>query len=268
MQGKLRLSDIKRLCDEKIFERGDDYYEAGRVRNRLRKGKLITAEVIGTAAYQVSVYLSGNKVEASCSCPYDWGGYCKHIIATLLALTKEPESFRDLSNIRSLLNKKHKDELIETILNIASVQPELIEDLGLDLEENEEYDGIRAVCNIFDSFEIAEDLDISDLIKRLQVIAGKAKGLQEKGKFDLARGIYFEILKGCLEIEDMYGSGEIFPDSFIVDMVEQYQSIALSDDDFDKKKSVIQKEVDKLLKYEASEFIEIQLEELITDLDA
>ena len=62
-----------------------------------------------------------------------------------------------------------------------------------------------------------------------------------------ARSIYFEIVKGCLEIESMYGSAEIFPNSFILDMIAEYQSVALGNDNFDKKRPVIQKEVDELL---------------------
>jgi len=73
MDNKLGISDVKGLCDEKVFERGHDYYQDGRVQKRLRKGNLVTAEVIGTHPYLVSVYLSGNRIEVSCSCPYDWG---------------------------------------------------------------------------------------------------------------------------------------------------------------------------------------------------
>ena len=34
--------------------------------------------------YKVGVALKGDDFTAACSCPYDWEGYCKHIVAALL----------------------------------------------------------------------------------------------------------------------------------------------------------------------------------------
>ena len=32
----------------------------------------------------VIVTFTGDGFTASCTCPYDWGGYCKHVVAVLL----------------------------------------------------------------------------------------------------------------------------------------------------------------------------------------
>jgi uncharacterized Zn finger protein len=52
----------------------------------------LTAEVEGSEfePYQVSIRLhDGGVADAPCTCPYDWGGHCKHILAVLLKLTDE-----------------------------------------------------------------------------------------------------------------------------------------------------------------------------------
>lgn len=59
----------------------------------VRRGNLLTAQVEGSTLpyYQVAVTLAdaGGIADASCTCPYDWGGYCKHIVAVLLAALED-----------------------------------------------------------------------------------------------------------------------------------------------------------------------------------
>ena len=35
--------------------------------------------------HRVGATIAAGDFAASCTCPYDWGGYCKHIVATLIA---------------------------------------------------------------------------------------------------------------------------------------------------------------------------------------
>jgi hypothetical protein len=58
-----------------------------------RAGQSLTAEVRGTRLYGVEIEVSGTEILADCSCPYDWGGYCKHIGAVLLSWIDSPQSF-------------------------------------------------------------------------------------------------------------------------------------------------------------------------------
>ncbi|MFQ5433607.1 MAG: SWIM zinc finger domain-containing protein [Anaerolineae bacterium] len=42
--------------------------------------------------YQVQITLNDAGIETTfCSCPYDWGGICKHLVATLLVLIHDGE---------------------------------------------------------------------------------------------------------------------------------------------------------------------------------
>ena len=64
-----------------------------KVKNPNRDGRTLTADVRGSQLYQVEIDVEPTGISASCSCPYDWGGFCKHIGAVLLKWIKDPRSF-------------------------------------------------------------------------------------------------------------------------------------------------------------------------------
>lgn len=109
----LTLEDIRKLCTESSFERGIEYFQRGKVTNLEQFENKITAIVNGTNDYKVTIYTDKNTISATCTCPYDWGGYCKHIVATLIALSKNyPKIKRD---------KGKEEKKIEKILNNLSL---------------------------------------------------------------------------------------------------------------------------------------------------
>ncbi|MCB8942868.1 MAG: helicase-associated domain-containing protein [Ardenticatenaceae bacterium] len=64
-----------------------------RVQNGVRRGETLQAEVRGSSLYQVDIEVTSNNILATCSCHYDWGGYCKHVAAVLLKWIYSRESF-------------------------------------------------------------------------------------------------------------------------------------------------------------------------------
>lgn len=68
------------------FERGEDYYAQGRWKNVVKEGEVYQAEVIGSHPYRQVIDLSGSQPELTCTCPYQSGGYCKHLVAVGLAI--------------------------------------------------------------------------------------------------------------------------------------------------------------------------------------
>src|SRR5574337_613200 len=92
---KLTESIIRAGASAQSFQRGQDYYESGAISNTARQGSVLTGECEGTSApyYRVRVELDEAGVrEAQCSCPYEYGGYCKHVVALLLAYVHRPRS--------------------------------------------------------------------------------------------------------------------------------------------------------------------------------
>ena len=105
---KQRISKemIRALANAKSFARGRSYASDGAVSDLLRRGDRLTAEVEGSEfdPYQVSIRLHGDGVtDAHCTCPYDWGGYCKHIVAVLLKFADENTSVIERKPIAELL---------------------------------------------------------------------------------------------------------------------------------------------------------------------
>jgi uncharacterized Zn finger protein len=80
----LTEESIRKLCTPQTFERAREYLREGRVHGMKVSPDAITSVVEGTRSYDVKIKL-GPEIEASCTCPYDSAGFCKHIIATLLA---------------------------------------------------------------------------------------------------------------------------------------------------------------------------------------
>ncbi len=83
---------IRRLASAESFSRGEDYYDRGAVVNLEKRGDTLLAQVEGSSyePYDVTIELGeGEVVAADCTCPYDWGGYCKHIVAVLLTYVRQ-----------------------------------------------------------------------------------------------------------------------------------------------------------------------------------
>lgn len=101
-----------------------------------RRGPLLLAAVEGTeeTPYRVSVLLDEN-YEADCTCPYDFGGWCKHIVAALLAYHEEPDLAVVKPALETLLEPLSKAQLRSALLHVLVFHPETIETLEAFLED-------------------------------------------------------------------------------------------------------------------------------------
>ena len=122
-------ADIRNSTDLQTYSRGEEYYDAGMVRSIVRRGDALLAEVLGSgpAPYQVTILLDHDDlVSANCTCPYDWGGYCKHIVAVLLAAIREPEKVEDRAELHTLLADVDADTLRSLVNELLTKRPDLI----------------------------------------------------------------------------------------------------------------------------------------------
>lgn len=79
-------STVRKLADERSFERGERYFATGQVRRVTVAGATVTATVDGTRTYRVRLDVTPNGLRGRCSCPYGADGvFCKHCVATSLA---------------------------------------------------------------------------------------------------------------------------------------------------------------------------------------
>ncbi len=108
------------------FRRGQEYYQDSAVISLVRRGSVLQAEVEGSQPepYQVRLVADAAGItEASCDCPYDWGGWCKHIVATLLACIDEPESVEERPTVEEMLTGLDREQLLRLLLRLANSDP-------------------------------------------------------------------------------------------------------------------------------------------------
>ena len=124
-----RLSEkqIRQLATSQSFSRGEEYYDDDLIKNPTRQGLQLWADCHGTQLYRVSITLGQDGVESQqCSCPYDWGGICKHQVALLLTYIRQPESFHVIPSLSEMLAKHSKKDLIDLIGRMTRRYPDLL----------------------------------------------------------------------------------------------------------------------------------------------
>ncbi|MBC7250345.1 MAG: tetratricopeptide repeat protein [Anaerolineae bacterium] len=127
----LTEADIRARCTEASFERGWSYYTGGAVRQRTRLDDGIETRVAGTHIYRVTIREAPGRLVAFCTCPYDCGSDCKHIVATLLAWLHEPDSFRQsLAAARDAGDRQGEGQALTNLGLIHKARGELDEALN------------------------------------------------------------------------------------------------------------------------------------------
>ena len=128
----LTESDIRPLATDQSWTRGDDYYHGNCVENILWRDGLLTAEVEGSGyePYIVQVKFDEQKISSTdCTCPYDWGGDCKHIIATLLYLCRQRDDIEQHPAVADLIANLNRDQLADIIVDLSTSHPAIIDDI-------------------------------------------------------------------------------------------------------------------------------------------
>lgn len=119
----------KEYFEEKILDRGMDYYESNAVRIYSYSDSHINAQVAGTIIYDVDIYFRDCEITSMhCNCPYY--DNCKHLAATLYYLEDHPDLIKTENPTDLLLTCSH-EELIEFLSGELSKNPELFAKLKL-----------------------------------------------------------------------------------------------------------------------------------------
>ncbi|MEM1042453.1 MAG: SWIM zinc finger family protein [Bacteroidota bacterium] len=123
---------LRANATENVFDRAVNYVETGAVRWLVRRGEALAAEVRGSEwkPYQVRVTLDGEGVrEVRCSCPYDWGGWCKHAVAALLVALDDPPSIEERPPLGETLAALEQEKLADLLSALADEHPELLAEI-------------------------------------------------------------------------------------------------------------------------------------------
>ncbi|NCC75808.1 MAG: hypothetical protein EOM08_05180, partial [Clostridia bacterium] len=152
------LLDFEQEIEPVIVARGRDYYESGYVLSLVAMGNgEYTAQVEGTEVYTVAVKLDDQDtiLETTCTCPYDFGLFCKHQVAVFLAICElkfgsdtakvqsdEPDTFGEV-DVRPMLAKRKKGELIDFICYLAAADEEVAHKVELAFIVKDDQDEVR-----------------------------------------------------------------------------------------------------------------------------
>ena len=94
---------LQELAGEAVFRRGEDYWRHGMVKDFEFKNGILSGRVQGSEVhpYKVKIYFRNkNTVHPECTCPYDWGMFCKHSVALLLQWSQENRIQGQEENLR------------------------------------------------------------------------------------------------------------------------------------------------------------------------
>ncbi|MBE9195934.1 SWIM zinc finger domain-containing protein [Synechocystis sp. LEGE 06083] len=129
------MTDLPQISEQHIadcstsqsFQRGADYFQQGAVESLIKRGNLITAQVRGSYIYDVCINFEGNNViSTQCSCPYKYGDWCKHIVATLLNVCRCPHTVQERPSLPELLGDLDKEQIIEIMIALVGKEPKLL----------------------------------------------------------------------------------------------------------------------------------------------
>ena len=201
--------DILALASAQSFERGLDYFESGALFDARRVGNDLHArcEGSGYTPYRVSAQLGSTGVLSTrCTCPYDWGGICKHRVALLLAWVHTPEVFDVFAPVDERLADMSREDLVALIEEMLRREPDFDRLLDLPLRPDEETQvDTEAVRRQIRSSLQAEYPEAVEIAFELAAIAEMADRLGEVGNWTAAGDLYHLILSEIIpEYEGLY----------------------------------------------------------------
>jgi uncharacterized Zn finger protein len=129
MTSPISEATIRHHANTQSFSRGADYCQQGAVTDLLQRGNTIQAEVEGSEVqpYRVSLaYDSGGITVAKCTCPYNYDGWCKHIVAAALTWVKHPDRLEQRPTLPQLLDRLDHRQTQHLVQALVAEHPDLI----------------------------------------------------------------------------------------------------------------------------------------------
>jgi uncharacterized Zn finger protein len=126
----LTEATIRHHANANSFSRGQAYYESGAVLDLVQRNDRIQAAIEGSEVrpYRVNLQFdAGGITAASCTCPYDYDGWCKHIVATLLTCIRQPDAIITRPSLAQLLDRLDHLQTQRLVQDLVEEYPELID---------------------------------------------------------------------------------------------------------------------------------------------
>jgi len=124
---KLTESLIRTGASDKSFARGQELFRSGAISHPTIRGNTLTGMCEGTGSpfYRVRAEVDGGGIRsAHCACPFEFGGYCKHLVALLLAYARAPQRFAISRTPAELLADLSREQLLTVLVKLLDEQPD------------------------------------------------------------------------------------------------------------------------------------------------
>ena len=212
---KITESMIRAGAGPESFRRGEEYYRDGAISNTAIQGTLLSGECAGTYAPYYRVQVEQVELDeagiagASCTCLYEYGGYCKHIVALLLAYLHHPKLFTARKAPAELLADLDQEELVAILTRLIQEQPELYDRIEaltsvpsrsrkkrkkVDIEVYRRH--IIGIVHSLDGMRMSEAYwHVGDLANQLREVQGSAVKFLDAGDAETALEILLVLLE-------------------------------------------------------------------------
>ena len=258
--------EIRSLCTEQSFERGRNYYHQDRIQEIEIDGNEIRATVRGSSYYDVAIDVADDAVRPRCSCPYDYAGDCKHIVAVLLvvddrdtdtvseATGESDRTTTETVDIDSVVRDLPADELRSFMLEIVEDDPDIRDRLiayaGEDTGKTV-YDYKQEIDRLFDSATGRRGMVEYDTHIDLSQYYDLAETHRERGDIETATDIYRAIAEAIRENLDRVDDSGGYYGRKIEQAIESYAETVLEHtSDHESKRPYIE--------YLCKEFVETE----------
>src|ERR1043165_7218076 len=274
---KLSEATIRAGASEKVFARGQELLRRGAVSRTTICGSTLSGECEGNESpfYKARVELDeGGVRSASCTCPFDFGGYCKHLVALLLAYAREPERFTVRRDPAELLPGRSREQLLALLTRLLRELPDLGDRVKAALaapsvagqrqapaaKRRKEVDAevyrrrVRSVMHGLDHMRDSEAYwHVGGLVEGLRDVERSAREFLDAGDAESALRILLTLLEessdGFDYIDDSNGELGDYLDSLGVTLAEVILSLALDEEQREDLASALDELHDRLSDY-------------------
>lgn len=107
-----------------IRDRGEDYYEDGKILNCIKSDGVYYATVNGDHNYNITIEEKNNELVMDCTCPYEY--FCKHEYATLLAI--DDGDYTNVKLMPHVIKKKISTHKLLELIPAEEIKEYIIND--------------------------------------------------------------------------------------------------------------------------------------------
>ncbi len=198
----------RKYFEDRILERGLDYYESNVVRIYDYSKDHIDAQVAGSRIYDVRINIKDSKIQSMyCNCPYFYEyDYCKHLAGVLYYIENYLEMLEPADDISELILSSSHEELSSFLIEETKNSLNLANKFRLFKNKNvdEEYyinklkTSLNNPINILkflddDIRELIDNDSFSLIFKSLTIIIDHINGELEYGEYPLMVDIIHKI---------------------------------------------------------------------------